>query len=99
LDEGRAEGREQAWRHIEAFAGGGKEAPPPAGCPTVICERPSHHLPVFGIDVHGSFGGSGAPFCRSSIECLSGERTNAIVPSRGGRLMVTPAFISLSHSP
>ncbi|SRR6266540_1725319 len=60
--------------------------------------RRPHHLPVFGIDAHGSFGGSGAPFCKSSIECLSGERTNAITPSRGGRLMVTPAFISFSHS-
>ena len=58
-----------------------------------------HHFPVFGIEAHGSFGGSGAPFCSSSIECLSGERTNAITPSRGGRLMVTPAFISFSHSP
>ena len=25
----------------------------------------------------------------------SGERTKAMLPSRGGRLMVTPAFISL----
>ena len=57
-----------------------------------------HHFPVFGIEAHGSFGGNGAPFCKSSIECLSGERTNAITPSRGGRLMVTPAFIRRSHS-
>src|SRR5947199_232423 len=58
-----------------------------------------HHLPVFGMEAHGSFGGSGLPFCNSSIECLSGERTNAITPSRGGRLIVTPAFINFSHSP
>jgi len=57
-----------------------------------------YHFPTLGIDVHGSFGGSGEPFCNSSIECLSGERTNAMVPSRGGRLMVTPAFINRSHS-
>src|SRR5690349_19089168 len=56
-----------------------------------------HHFPVFGIDSQGSLGGSGAPFCRSSMECLSGERTKAICPSRGGRLMVTPAFKSLSQ--
>ncbi len=74
--------------------------------PAVAAERPwlrpnqiaqSYHFPVFGIDFHGSWGGSGAPFCRSSIDCLSGERTNAIMPSRGGRLMVTPPFIKRSH--
>ncbi len=58
----------------------------------------AHHFPVFGIEIHGSFGGNGEPFCRSSIECLSGERTKAMLPSRGGRLIVTPAFISLSQS-
>ncbi len=49
-----------------------------------------HQCPVFGIDFQGSCTGSGFPFCNSSIDCLSGERTNAITPSRGGRLMVTP---------
>jgi len=34
-------------------------------------------------------------FCNSSIECRSGERMKAILPSRGGRLIVTPIFISL----
>ena len=58
----------------------------------------SYHFPVLGIEVQGSFGGSASPFCKSSMECLSGERTNAIMPSRGGRLMVTPAFISRSQS-
>ena len=48
-------------------------------------------LPVFGIDAHGSAFGSASPFCSSSTEMLSGERTNAILPSRGGRLIVTPA--------
>jgi hypothetical protein len=58
---------------------------------------PAHQCPVLGIEVHGSLGGSAAPFCSSSMDCLSGERTNAIMPSRGGRLIVTPAFISFSQ--
>src|SRR5690606_28824119 len=56
-----------------------------------------YHLPVFGIDCQGSCGGSASPFCSSSIEMLSGERTNAMRPSRGGRLIVTPASISRRH--
>ena len=52
--------------------------------------RRSHHTPVFGMAVHGSAGCSAPPCCSSSIDMLSGERTNAIRPSRGGRLMVTP---------
>src|SRR5690606_13135341 len=56
-----------------------------------------HHFPVFGIDFHGSAGGKGSPFCSSSTDWRSGERTKAMTPSRGGRLMVTPAFISCSH--
>ena len=46
---------------------------------------------------HGSAAGFAWPFCRSSIEMLSGLRTKAMRPSRGGRLMVTPAFISFSQ--
>ena len=64
----------------------------------ISLSSPAHHFPVFGIEIHGSFGGNGEPFWRSSIECLSGERTKAMLPSRGGRLIVTPAFISLSQS-
>jgi hypothetical protein len=45
---------------------------------------------VFGIDAQGSAGGRGLPAWSSSIEMPSGERTNAMCPSRGGRLMVTP---------
>jgi hypothetical protein len=56
-----------------------------------------YQWPVLGIDDHGSCGGFGSPFCKISIECRSGERTKAMLPSRGGRLMVTPAFISFSH--
>ena len=54
----------------------------------------AYQWPVFGIEDHGSFGASGLPFCKSSTDCLSGERTNAMLPSRGGRLMVTPPAIS-----
>src|SRR4029079_15149329 len=69
--------RRRALRQIEArriisFKRGGKP-------------RGVYHLPVFGIDFHGSCGGRAEPFCKSSIECLSGERTNAMLPSRGGR--------------
>jgi len=59
---------------------------------------PRHQCPVLGIEAQGSFGGCGPPFCSNSTDCLSGERTNAIIPSRGGRLMVTPAFISRSQT-
>ena len=57
----------------------------------------AYQWPVFGIDDHGSAGGFGSPFCNSSIECRSGERTKAMLPSRGGRLMVMPAFIRRSQ--
>ena len=40
--------------------------------------RVRYQWPVFGIDAHGSAGGLGSPFCSNSIECRSGERTNAI---------------------
>ena len=48
------------------------------GCDASSRSAAPRRFPVFGIDAHGSFGGSGAPFCKSSIECLSGERANAI---------------------
>jgi hypothetical protein len=50
-----------------------------------------HHVPVLAIEDHGSRCGSAAPFCRISIEMLSGELTKAMRPSRGGRLIVRPA--------
>src|SRR5690242_21816681 len=37
-----------------------------------------YQLPVLGIDFHGSAGARRSPFCSSSIEMLSGERTNAM---------------------
>jgi len=65
--------------------------------PAAAARADRYQFPVFGIEDHGSFGGSGLPFCSSSTDCLSGERTNAMLPSRGGRLMVTPPFISFSQ--
>jgi hypothetical protein len=59
--------------------------------------RQNYHTPVFDIVAHGSADGNDPPFWISSIEMLSGVRMKAIWPSRGGRLMVTPAFISFSH--
>jgi hypothetical protein len=54
-----------------------------------------YQLPVLGIEVQGSAGALASPFCRISIEMLSGDFTKAMRPSRGGRLMVTPCSISL----
>lgn len=54
----------------------------------VHAQRRPHQAPVFAIDAHGSAGASGPPFCSSSTEIRSGERTKAMWPSRGGRLMV-----------
>ena len=56
-----------------------------------------YHFPVFCIDFQGSAAGRAAPFWSSSIEMLSGERMKAMLPSRGGRLMVTPAACSLAQ--
>ncbi len=40
----------------------------------------------------GSAGAFAAPRCNNSTDTLSGDRTNAIRPSRGGRLISTPFF-------
>ena len=40
----------------------------------------TYQWPVFGIEDHGSAGGLGSPFCKSSIEWRSGDRTKAIMP-------------------
>ena len=57
----------------------------------LICLRfDLYHSPTLSIDAHGSFAGRGSPACSSSIEMLSGDLTKAILPSCGGRLMVTP---------
>jgi hypothetical protein len=57
-----------------------------------ICARDplGYHSPILSIDDHGSWGGSALPFWSNSIEIWSGDRTNAMWPSRGGRLIVTP---------
>ena len=68
----------------------------PSGATHVRMDRTYRGLPVLGGDlvVHqGSAGALASPFCRSSKEMLSGERTKAMWPSRGGRLMVTPLSI------
>jgi hypothetical protein len=49
-----------------------------------------HQAPVFGMEAQGSRGGSAPPRCKSSIDMPSGDRTKAMWPSRGGRLIVTP---------
>ena len=54
----------------------------------------NHQCPVFPMEDQGWAGGSASPFCSSSTEMLSGERMKAMRPSRGGRLMVTPASMS-----
>ena len=54
----------------------------------------AYHFPTLGMEAHGSCFGSGDPACRSSIEMPSGERTKAMWPSRGGRLMGIPASMS-----
>lgn len=49
-----------------------------------------YQCPVFSMEAQGSCLASDGPFCRSSMEMLSGERMKAIFPSRGGRLITTP---------
>ena len=53
-----------------------------------------YHSPVFFIEDQGSFG-SKCPSWSISIEILSGDLTNAICPSLGGRLIVTPISFNL----
>ncbi len=52
--------------------------------------RRPYHCPTLRMVSHGGAGASAGPFCNNSIDTLSGERTKAMRPSRGGRLMVTP---------
>ena len=72
--------------------------PRPVALQSGLCksgrEGRAYQAPVFFIEAHGSCGGSGLPSCSNSMEMPSGERTKAMLPSRGGRLMVTPASIS-----
>jgi hypothetical protein len=48
-----------------------------------------YHSPVTDIDCQGSLTGKESPFCKSSIEILSGERTKAMWPSLGGTFKTT----------
>ena len=56
-----------------------------------------YQWPVFSMDAQGCIGSRALPFCRSSMDTLSGDRTNAMCPSRGGRLMTTPFRSSMLH--
>ena len=87
----------EARRHIESFAGAGKQCQGQTGSERAVRRAPTNARCSASISRARS-AAAAAPFCNSSIECLSGERTNAMVPSRGGRLMVTPAFISRSQT-
>ena len=84
---------------IEEISAGGKRRYP---CEVARLQggggQDPYQTPVLGMDAQGSRFGKGAPCCKSSIEILSGDRTKAIAPSRGGRLMVMPPFTSLSHA-
>ena len=67
---------------------------------TGCCKDPSprYQTPSFGIEAQGSRAGKAVPRCNNSTEMPSGERMNAMRPSRGGRLIVTPDSRSFSHS-
>ena len=52
---------------------------------------------MLGIDAQGSAGGNASPRCNSSTECPSGDFTNAMRPSRGGRWITTPADNNRPH--
>ena len=56
-----------------------------------------YQWPVLGMLAQGSRGSCAPPALSSSMEILSGERTKAIRPSRGGRLIVTPLSIRCWH--
>lgn len=53
-------------------------------------EVAAYQWPVFSMLDQGSAGARASPACSSSMEILSGERTKAMRPSRGGRLITTP---------
>lgn len=61
--------------------------------------RPTaYQTPVFGMEAQGSAGGNAAPFCSNSTDTKSGLRTNAMRPSRGGRLIVMPLACRCAQS-
>ncbi len=76
---GRPGGQTRRRRPREGPCEGSREGP-----------RGPHQCPVFSMLAQGSSGALASPRCKSSTDTLSGERTKAMCPSRGGRLMVTP---------
>src|SRR5690554_5110436 len=55
--------------------------------------RRYYQLPVFSMEAQGSALGLAGPFWSNSMEMPSGDLTKAMLPSRGGRLIVTPLSI------
>ena len=55
----------------------------------------NYQIPVFSMLAQGSMGSKGSFFWSSSMEILSGDFINAILPSFGGRLMTMPCSNSL----
>ena len=60
-----------------------------------FCEC-AYQVPVLAMLAHGSCGGR-CPSCRSSTEMPSGDFTNAMWPSRGGRWTMCPASTMRWH--
>jgi len=56
-------------------------------------QRRTYHSPTLSMESQGSSGARESPFCRISIEMLSGDLTKAMRPSRGGLLITTPPSI------
>ena len=56
--------------------------------------RENYHVPMFFILDQGSLISRLSPCCSNSIEILSGDFINAILPSLGGLLIVTPESIN-----
>ncbi len=54
----------------------------------------NYQKPMFFIDFQGSLISKGLPFCKSSMEILSGDLMKAIRPSFGGLLIITPSSFS-----
>lgn len=83
---GRGDGRPAGERVLHRRRGSlSRCAAPPsrpirARLPNPVRSRPvsAHHLPVLGMEAHGSAGALGPPRCSSSTETLSGERTKAM---------------------
>jgi len=82
VDRGRNVERQK--QREAAFGGGGRSGED---------RKEPYQCPELAMLAHGSSGVFAAPRCKSSTEMLSGDRTKAMCPSRGGRLIVTPCAI------